>query len=53
VVAAGAVGVAGQGVIGNGFFVAQLDHGVPFSLTGATRPIFQPATEEYLTVLNN
>lgn len=50
---AGAVRAAGQGVIDNGFFVAQLDHGVPFCLTERDTTDFQPATEEYLTVLNN
>jgi hypothetical protein len=53
VVVAGAVRAAGQGVIGNGFFVAQLDHDVPSCLTEGDATDFQPATGEYLTVLNN
>jgi hypothetical protein len=52
VVVVGAVRAAGQGVIGDGFFVWQFDHGVPFCLT-VRQDDFQRATRGYLTVLNN
>jgi len=45
--------VRAAGMICNGFFVGQLDHGVPFLFDGSDTTDFQPATEEYLTVLNN
>jgi hypothetical protein len=45
VVVAGAVRAAAQGVIGNGFFVAQLDHGVPFLFDQRDKPISKAQPE--------